>query len=387
MTTGQRAHVNREILSWAREQSGLTVEAAAKKLQVKPERLTSWEAGSDEPTIKQLRTLAHGYHFSFAIFFLSAPPEGYQPIRDYRRLFAAAEHELSPELTLEIRRAYDRRDIARELLGELESEPKQWGVRISITEDPAAAGSRLRQRLGVSDEDQASWREPAVGFREWRTSIEQAGVLVFQAAGIDLDEMRGFSIGDGSLPAIVVNRADAYAGRCFTLLHELTHIALHSEGLCNLHEVGLPTADAGRIEAFCNAVAGAALVPKAALLALDKVTQHEGLRWEPRELEPIARHFVVSRQVIIRRLLEADRTNQTNFDKVMEELEREFRSLPARQGGFLSPPDNFLSLAGRTYARLAMTAYRENKLSASALADILGLRVRHFESIEQAVAT
>jgi Zn-dependent peptidase ImmA (M78 family) len=88
--------------------------------------------------------------------------------------------------------------------------------------------------------------------------------LVFQTAGIEPEEMRGFSIGESPMPAVVVNRADASAARVFTLLHELTHIALHTAGLCNLSELGPQSVDARRLETYCNHVAGAVLVPSQA---------------------------------------------------------------------------------------------------------------------------
>ena len=38
-----RAVINPELLVWARETSGLSREAAAKKIGVKPDRLAAWE--------------------------------------------------------------------------------------------------------------------------------------------------------------------------------------------------------------------------------------------------------------------------------------------------------------------------------------------------------
>jgi len=387
MAAGQKAHVNKEVLSWARTQSGLSLEAAAKKIRVSSERLASWEAGTDRPTIVQLRKAARVYQFSFAVFFLPSPPQGYQPIKDFRRFMGVSPEGLSSELTLEIRRAYDRREIALELHRELETSSPTFNLGVDTHERPEAFAQRLRQHLGVTAQEQGRWRDPSIGFKEWRSRIEGAGVLVFQASGIDLEEMRGFSVGDGSLPIVVVNRSDAYAGRSFTLVHELTHVALHNEGLCTLDEDGLGSAEVRRIEVFCNAVAGAALVPASSLLGVGSVLQHGSMRWEPRELDAVARTFAVSRQVIIRRLLDLGCTDQVNYDRIMRELDAEFRALPPRKAGFLSPPADFVSQAGRPYAALVVAAYRENKLGASELADVLGMRLRHLGAIESALTS
>src|SRR5258706_1207841 len=112
MPPRQRAHVNPRLLIWGREQSNLTVAAAARRLGVKTERLQSWESGADKPSIKQARKAARVYHLSLAVFFLQDPPWQYQPIRDYRRFVGAAERVLSPELVLELRLATSRSAVA-----------------------------------------------------------------------------------------------------------------------------------------------------------------------------------------------------------------------------------------------------------------------------------
>jgi hypothetical protein len=71
----------------------------------------------------------------------------------------------------------------------------------------------------------------------------------------------------------------------------------------------------------------------------------------------------------------------------MEALEDELRRRPRGEPGFLAPVDNTLSLAGRFYSRLVVSAYREQRITASALADLLGLRLKHLAAIEQGVAT
>lgn len=384
MAQRQRAHVNPEILVWARGQTALSIAAASKRIGVKPEKLESWEKGTDKPTVKQLREAARIYRFTLAVFFLPTPPQGYQPIRDYRRLPTASGEGLSPDLALELRRAYDRRDVALELYTALDEAPPAYEIEAVQSEDPEELASRLRDRIAVSLEEQRAWRATQTAFREWRSTLERAGILVFQAKGIPVAEMRGFSIAAFPLPVIVVNRADAYAGRIFTLFHELTHVALRSAGVCNLDEHGPQSADVRQTEVFCNHVAGAALVPAEALLRHREVMGRRS-PWDAASLEPIARDFLVSRQVIIRRLLTLGRATQSTYDSVMRDLERDLAAIPKRKGGFLAPHDNTLSLAGRLYARLALSAYHENRITASTLSDFLGLRLRHIAALEHRV--
>lgn len=81
-----RAVLNPELLVWARNTAGLTLEAAAKKLGVKPSRLTEWEANRLRPTVAQLRKAANVYKRPLAVFFRPQAPAQPQPLHDFRRL-------------------------------------------------------------------------------------------------------------------------------------------------------------------------------------------------------------------------------------------------------------------------------------------------------------
>jgi transcriptional regulator with XRE-family HTH domain len=103
------------LLRWARESFGISLEEAAKKQGIKPERLAGWEAGEDAPTVAQLRKAAATYRRPLAVFFLSEPPKDFQALRDFRRPRRAAERSWSPPLRLAVRRAYEQQEAAAEL--------------------------------------------------------------------------------------------------------------------------------------------------------------------------------------------------------------------------------------------------------------------------------
>ena len=62
--------------------------------------------------------------------------------------------------------------------------------------------------------------------------------MVFQTGEITLEEMRGFTIAERRLPVIVLNAKDSPRGRIFTLMHELTHLMLGQDGVCDPVRVG-----------------------------------------------------------------------------------------------------------------------------------------------------
>jgi Zn-dependent peptidase ImmA (M78 family) len=202
------------------------------------------------------------------VFYLPGPPKDFLPLRDFRRLPGTVDHRFSAQLAYEVRAAYERRQIAIEVMQTLGQQPIPFGITARQTDDAEQVGRRIRERLGVSLEQQARWRDP---FRGWREVVEQAGVLVFVLSGahhqVALEEMRGFAIAEQPLPAIIVNGRDRSPGRTFTLMHELAHVVLGQSAIENELEPGhaIPAPERG-IETFCNCVAAAVLMPAAALL-------------------------------------------------------------------------------------------------------------------------
>lgn len=72
--------VNPEILAWARNAAGLSLDAAAQKLGIQPasgvsptERLAALEEGSDPPSRPMLVKMAHHYRRPLLLFYMAAP--------------------------------------------------------------------------------------------------------------------------------------------------------------------------------------------------------------------------------------------------------------------------------------------------------------------------
>lgn len=77
----------------------------------------------------------------------------------------------------------------------------------------------------------------------------------------------------------------------------------------------------------CNAAAGLALVPSTALASQSAVLRVRRGADVLDVLEPLARNFAVSRQVILRRLFEIDLVNRATFHHTMDVLQREYQEL------------------------------------------------------------
>lgn len=327
------AIVEPELLIWARRSASLGLDEAARKANTRPEALASWEAGLGKPTI-----------------------------------------------AFEMRWAQTRRQIAidlRETIGQ----PLELDLVATLQDDPEELGARIRVSLGLSADE-------GYDFRGWRDAFEQKEILVFQMRHVQVSEARGFSIAETPLPAVVVNIKDAEVGRAFTMLHELAHVALRAGGLCDLRESGASSYEERRMEAFCNATAAAALLPKDALLNDRLVQSHRGVAWSDQELRGVGNRYGASREAVLRRLLTFDKTTESFYQETRDRYaaEREEAYHGTRRGGGPVPPHRIaLSTLGHTFTRLVLENYYGDAITASDVAEYLNIKLRHLQKIESEV--
>lgn len=390
MTEGTKrieAAIKPELLVWARESAGLSVEEAAQKAQVKVEQLLAWEAGERRPTIQQLRCLGEVYKRPLAVFFLSHTPQAFQPMHDFRRLPGEVAGIESPRLRLEIRRAEYRRQVMLDLLALRGEATPSFTARARLSEDPEVVAARLRASLGVSFQTQTELSDEYDAWNTWRAAAEGLGVLVFQAEKVDVAEMRGFCLAKEPLPVIVINIKDSPRGRAFTLLHELAHLALREEGLCDLSEHGSVPPQERRVEVFSNQVAAAVLMPMAEVVAEEVIQAHRtGPEWSAGELQALARRYQVSQEAMLRRLLTLGRTTAEFYQAKREEFLEVYRGLEQKERPGFAPPDRLaVATAGPAYVRLVLSSYHQEQITASALCDFLGVRLKHVPKIEAAL--
>jgi Zn-dependent peptidase ImmA (M78 family) len=392
MARGTEALVEPSLLVWARQNAGYsTIEAAAQKARFTTEQLESWEKGDSRPTVSQLRKLAQVYRRPLAVFYLPEPPKNIDEmqLRDYRRLPDAARRE-SPELRAEIRRALYRREVFLELAEDWEDVPPSLEASASTGENPERVGARIRNLLGVSLQEQVGWVGEYGALSSWRFALEEVGVLVFQASGIDISEMRGFSLTERPFPVIVVNIRDSPRGRIFSLMHEFTHILLRDSSLCDLSYYQEPrSANLQQVERFCNNVAAAALVPKDDLLAQPLVARkpNRTARWSWDELRELSARYEVSDQALLRRLLTLHKVDDGFYWQTARQLQKRHKKKKPDPGSSGGPPPSKRAVynAGQLFTELVLDSYYDERITAADLSDYLEVKLKHIPDIEDLV--
>ncbi|WP_337181418.1 XRE family transcriptional regulator [Shinella sp.] len=392
MNKRPKATIKPAVLVWARETAGFDLSTAAEKLDVEEEKLTAWEVGEDQPSIPQLRKAAELYKRPLAVLYLSEPPLTFQPMHDFRRLPEMGLRRFTPQLTLEIRAAHQRRELALELFEDVDEKPSAFRLTASIKDSPDAVGAAIREALKIDYSLQSHWRDPRVAFLAWRSRIEDAGALVFQSSRIESDEASGFAIWADVLPVMVINRKDAYPRRVFSLLHELVHLMLRQSGVSDLEAEGPRRQADERVEAFCNHVAAATLVPRDLLLAEPLVAargvgRHE---WTDAEVQSLSMAYSVSRETIVRRLMTLQRASEDFYGRKRRQYAVEFQQQRERDKlkneGKPIPrnmPRETVADFGKPFVRRIIENYHQDRISLSEVSGYLGVKVRHVPGIER----
>lgn len=355
MPSKEYAPVTPAVLKWAREAAGYSIDEVAARLKVTPQRVLAWESGAAPMSTGRVDLLAAMYKRPTAVFYMPAPP---REKNDDPRDFRDAPLKLAPKLIYQIRRANERRDVALELLEQLNESAAE--LRFTCREDdpPQDAGDRLRKLLNIAAEEQRAWSKDRSGysaFNAWKRATEANGALVFQASRRDMDGARGFSLHATPVPVVVLSSEDTPTGRSFTLMHELAHLGLREGGLCDLHDRG--------VEAFCNKVAAATLMPERELRELVKPLR--SLRrndiWPEAPLRKLATTFSVSEQALVLRLVEIGEATLAFYQSKLPEFQP--RGRQGSESGFVPPHVLALAQNGGEFTRLVVDAYHSGAIT------------------------
>ncbi len=260
--------INPTILAWARETSGLDIEDAAKKLQLKDTKtasatakLEAYESGEAEPSRSLLLRMAKQYRRPLLTFYLDHPPEKGDKGEDFRTLPESVQPTENAQVDALIRDIRARQSILRDtLIDEDEAVSHGFIGCMTTSENAQKIADSIMQTINF---DVAAYREaPNTGeaFKYLRSRVEDIGVFVILAgnlgshhSNIDTTIFRGFVVSDEFAPFIVINDQDSKSAWSFTLLHEMAHLWLGQTGVSG-------SLDENMIERLCNDVAAEILL-------------------------------------------------------------------------------------------------------------------------------
>lgn len=369
-----KAPINGELLEWAREEHGLSVDEAAHVLGVKADRLASWERGEALPTLNQVRNAAVLYQRTPAFFLLRHTPgaEDHRRPTDFRS-FTGDAPSLGNALAREVARARARRHNLMQLQ---DTAPHRLPDLPGILKEPATAAAQMREHLGVSVDTQHGFGSQSEALNAWVGAVEAQGVLVFQMSRVSPEVCRGFSIYEDVLPVIVLNGADGFGARQFTLFHELAHLVSRTSAICDVWREG-------GVEARCNTFAAEVLMPRG---AVDAFIANAGAS----PVAEVANYFNVSRSAAAVRLRTSGRISQEQLDAYLRQAreaaiaQREAARAKEQKGG---PSPHLLKVRnlGPRFVGTVLDAMHDERISVVEAAQILESKVQALDKLEAEV--
>lgn len=383
----QAIAVNKLLLAWAREESGYELDQVASRLKVKEERVSAWEKGELQPTLRQLEKLAHFFHRPLSFFFLPQKPQLPPLAAEYRRLPDVEPGHESPELRLALRQMLTRRENGLNLMGELGQPIPEFSLRASLKESPAEVGARMRLAAGISIDVQFEWTDKWEAWREWRSAVEELGVFVFQFPKVLLTEVRGLALLRTPMPVIAVNGKEMNPeARVFTLLHELVHLMLAVS-----HEEAPAVQEKRKVdewlvvERFAEISASHAIVPENFLHDVIKGFGLQHAKWNKENIKQVARKFWLTPLAMATRLRESGFMDWDSYNQWREEWNTYVATLPKRPG-FATPIQTTVGRTGRPFAKLVLEALSANRITSVDASRYLNLKFEHFDKLRTHIA-
>lgn len=346
------AFVTPRLVEWARERQGLTPKTAAHRINVKPERLDSWEKGEARPTFRQAQDLAQRLHIPFGYLFLSAPPSEELPLPDLRTVGTRPLANPSPELSDVVQDALRKQQWYREYQEEEGGSPLPFIGRYSLSDSPDEIAADIRGILGINED----LRQKATDWEEFMRLLvrqgEEAGILVLRSGVVgnnthrklSVAEFQGFALSDDLAPLVFINGQDWRAAQIFTLAHELAHLWIGQSGISNLDYRKGSSQHQNSIERLCDQVAAETLVPKQDFLS----------RWQAGNsvdvnLQILARRYRVSQFVVLRRAYENDLLTGEQYRDHYEDLRAK-----VKRGGTAGGGEFYANLLARNSSALTL---------------------------------
>ncbi|HCV43169.1 MAG TPA: hypothetical protein DGH68_06770 [Bacteroidetes bacterium] len=286
-------------------------------------------------------------------------------------------------MLLVVRRARRLQALATELAQNTGHDLSLRLAPFTVYNDPEAMADALRKQLGISSETQTSvWRNERQALAEWKSAIENLGIMILQI-GMPLTEARGFSlVGDG-IPVIVLNARDAQRAQAFSLFHECAHLALNNFGICDMRDGRKISAELTKIERFCNHFAGALLLPRQLVQNHPLVSGLRTVGRVPDEtLMTLSDSFKVSQEVVLRRLVILGKASTEFYEAKRKEWQKDVKK---QMGGRANPPKKCIRENGLPFVSLVFNAFREEKITYRDVADYLTIRAKHLPRVEQLI--
>lgn len=373
--------LNPDMLIWARKSINKTIEEVAHNIGVNASKIIEWENGTSQPTYNQLENLAYkAYKRPIAVLFRKEPPIEKATLKEFRSIKTSSIYNCSSELFLAIRQA---KYIQFKISDIVEDDYKKQYLNFIPSNNPAESARKLREMLNFGIQEQKSWNSND-SLNNFKRKIEDLGIFIFQLA-FPFSDARGFAL-FGEFPVIVINQNDSPNGRIFTLFHELYHILLKSSNIFSDKNL-LYKKD---IETNCNAFAAEFLVPKNDFLRT--TGQLTRKNWDDNILDSYANIYKVSKEVILRRLIDlgffswdyySQKTTEWRIAYEESKKERVKKQKEEDKPFAISQAQKVIWEKGKPLIKSTLKSYEKGNITLAGVQEVFGVKIEHLDKIIQ----
>ena len=321
MASAIRALINKGTMEFIRQNTHVSFRYIEEKTGFDEAKILRWEQldSGMTPTINQAKKLAQCYRIPFVGFYMNSEdiPVMHLPNLPNFRTLQGGDFDDSA-VNLAILDVLKSKALFIESAKELSIPLQRFDLSFAEL-DVIHMAEYFRDAMGLTFDIQRRLGSTRKLYLYIREKIESHGIYISGFTGVEPFIIRGLAIYDDTMPIIGVNDEDRPPAKSFTILHELVHIMKRSSSMCNEFYDSLSR---NTEEVFCNAVAGETLVPRNNLLHVVKERGFDNIEYD--SVEVLAKLFSVSKEVIIRRLLDCGVIGNSKYNSLREEIQRSY---------------------------------------------------------------
>lgn len=352
------------------------VESFSRKSGVSLSKLNSILSQDSEIEFSAAVAMANAISKPWTIFLLDSPEKPPEYGQDHRTI-ANGQHKFSPEVVRILQEANYILDVAEDISPGTAT--KLPIVTSTEKNNPTLLASKMRDFLGVSFEVQRELNNSYKALRYWKDLIQKKGIYIAEKP-LPIDDVRAFSLRRKTKSIIVISTKDFVYPRIFSIFHELCHIMLKDEGVCDLNELAI-----NNIEPFCNAFSSSFLIPEEEFIGILRdmgFGKGDFLREEDTKF--IVRTFQVSKLAIYTRLKILGYISQQDYSKIYEEsVESSQKNKSKLKGG--NYYSNIINSSGKLFSQEIFQANAEGKVSFEDIGRVLGVSSKNVEKLREAL--
>lgn len=326
------------VLRWAHKTRGISKEEVKKKFDKKKITLGEVEREEKKLNWSQLKQLAKIYKRSPGELLLDEPPND-EPMPEDFDFRTNNQKSIEPETRLAIRRAYRiqvlSNDLDRSLGHRLELENP---VSLNTEESPEKEAQKIRKSFFSSIEEQIQWNNEKKDGKEalenWKKSIEKTGILVLEKSLTkNLEDISGLSLASYP-PVILLNYKHTAYRKIFTLFHEYAHILFRQKNQNSLCSIDLANQNKPN-EKKADSFSAEFLLPFSEIQKNKALFNMENLKAEKlkKTLKRASEQYKVSRAVILRRLYDLKKIDDSIYKEINTELNERYHKQINKKGG------------------------------------------------------